>query len=392
MNGSRLLTFAAWTLLAAGMAWTSSAQVPLWINYQGRIVRGGTNFDGVAQFKFKLLNADGTAAFWSNDGSGGAAEPSLAVPISVNRGLFYARLGDTNLANMTPLSASVFTNADLRLRIWVDSGSGFELIAPDQPMAAVGYSMMSANISDAVVTPAKFSSESRAFFVQSAGGAMTGPLTNAFGFYGVGGALSNTMVQAASNGLSVGGGQLAVVSNRVGIGTIAPSAVLEVTGGGADGIVAFMTDGYAVFGTNVDGASAVTSGVGNVYIQNSVEVGSNIHFHGSGIVFPDATIQTTAYTTNAMIATMVGGECDTNRVDILFTTNYVVTGVKVLQTPVIPQTVYVYTNGVLVDTFALTTDRVSRVLSLGLGTFDRLGIACTNVSGTVLFSFEGRRL
>lgn len=149
--------------------------------------------------------------------------------------------------------------------------------------------------------------------------------------------------------------------------------------------------GYTVCGTNAAGAVAVTSGVGNVYIQNNLEIGSNLYCHGAGIVFPDASVQTTAYTTNALVSTMVGGECDTNRVDILFSTNYLITAVKVVQTPIINQSVLVYTNGVVVDTFALTTDKVSRVLSFGLGAYDRLGIACTNINGIVLFSFEGRR-
>jgi hypothetical protein len=150
--------------------------------------------------------------------------------------------------------------------------------------------------------------------------------------------------------------------------------------------------GYTLLGTNAAGATAVTSGVGNVYIQNSLEIGSNLYVRGLGVVFPDATTQTTAYSTNVMPAALVGGECDTNRTDILFSTNYVVTGLKVMQMPVIPQTVQVYTNGILLDSFALTTDRAAHALLFGLGAFDRLGIACTNAAGIVLFSFEGRRI
>lgn len=248
MHGKRTILTALSILLAWGWGWTASAQVPSCINYQGRIIRGGTNFSGTAQFKFKLLNADSSVALWSNDGSdGGAAEPALAVPISVSKGLFYARLGDTNLANMTALSPSVFTNSDLRLRIWVDSGSGSELITPDQVMASVGYSMMSANIEDGVVTPAKLAPESRALFVPMAGGAMAGPLTNAFGFYGTGGVISNASLNAAPDRFSVGADQLVVVSNRVGMGTAAPESPLEVVGGGGEGEIVFKVRS----GTNV---------------------------------------------------------------------------------------------------------------------------------------------
>lgn len=149
--------------------------------------------------------------------------------------------------------------------------------------------------------------------------------------------------------------------------------------------------GYSVFGTNVAGAYAVTSGVGNVYIQNSVEIGSNLYLHGDGLVFPDATIQTTAYVASNIISTLVSGECDTNRLDILASTNYVITGVKIMQSPVIPQMIQIYSNGTTVDAFVFATNTVARSLSFSLAAFDRLGIACTNINGTVLFVFEGRR-
>ena len=38
------------------------AQVPQLINYQGRVAVGTVNFDGSGQFKFALMNANGTAA------------------------------------------------------------------------------------------------------------------------------------------------------------------------------------------------------------------------------------------------------------------------------------------------------------------------------------------
>jgi hypothetical protein len=38
--------------------------------------------------------------------------------------------------------------------------------------------------------------------------------------------------------------------------------------------------GFSVFGTNTTGAASVTSGWGNVYIQHSLEIGSNIYVHG----------------------------------------------------------------------------------------------------------------
>ena len=70
--------------------------------------------------------------------------PAGALPVS--DGLFSVLLGDTNLAHMTQsVPASVFTNTDVRLRIWVsDRTSGFQVLAPDQRLGSTGYAMQSA--------------------------------------------------------------------------------------------------------------------------------------------------------------------------------------------------------------------------------------------------------
>src|SRR5216684_595588 len=88
-------------LLSLGVA---RAQVPPFISYQGRLLSGGTNFSGPGQFKFALVNG---------------SEPTAAVTVVVAGGLFTVLLGDATLANMTAIPATVFTNADVRLRVWV---------------------------------------------------------------------------------------------------------------------------------------------------------------------------------------------------------------------------------------------------------------------------------
>jgi hypothetical protein len=141
--------------------------------------------------------------------------------------------------------------------------------------------------------------------------------------------------------------------------------------------------GYSAFGTNYAGALVATSGVGNVFIQNRLEV-------GAGVVYPDGTAQATAYNTNAVF-TLASGECDTNRVDILFSVNYLVSRVTVFQSPVTDQGVSVFRNGSSVTTFPFTGASTSQTLSVSIDSSDRLGILCTNVNGTILFAFEGRR-
>jgi hypothetical protein len=186
-------------------------------------------------------------------------------------------------------------------------------------------------------------------------------------------------------GLAFVGG-MAFAQERTELG-VADSFVVEGTvGTKADPDVKLA--GYTMFGTNGVGAWSVTSGVGNVYIQNSLEVGSNLFLHGNGIVFPDATTQATAYVAGG---SLLSGECDTNRQDMLFSTNYVITGVKVMQSPIIPQLIQVYVNGSVVDAFSLSSNTAARDVSFNLAAFDRLGISCTNINGTILFCFEGRR-
>ena len=133
------------------------AQVPQLINYQGRVAVGGTNFNGSGQFRFALVNSNGATSFWSNDGtSGGGSQPAASVALAVNNGLYAVLLGDATLPNMTAISSSVFTNVDVRLRVWFNDGvNGSQLLTPDQRIAAVGYAMMAANVPDGVITAAK---------------------------------------------------------------------------------------------------------------------------------------------------------------------------------------------------------------------------------------------
>src|SRR6266849_4770682 len=104
------------------------AQAPQPVKYQGRVTVGGADFDGAGQFKFALVSRDGGTSCWSNDGaSTGGSEPALAVSVPVSNGQYSVLLGDVTVANMAFLPAAVFTNAELRLRVWFDDGThGFQ--------------------------------------------------------------------------------------------------------------------------------------------------------------------------------------------------------------------------------------------------------------------------
>jgi hypothetical protein len=132
-----LATFGCLCLLTTALR----AQVPQLIHHQGRVAVGTVNFQGTGQFRFALVNAAGTTTYWSNDGTSvGGAQPTAAVSLPVTKGLYSVLLGDTALANMTVVLASVFTNADVRLRVWFNDGTnGSQLLTPDQRLAPNGY-------------------------------------------------------------------------------------------------------------------------------------------------------------------------------------------------------------------------------------------------------------
>src|SRR3954465_13727933 len=161
-------------LLTLGLSLVSAdisfSQVPQMINYQGGVMVENKHFNGVGQFKFALVDGGKSTStspatagtreyttFWSNDGSSRAGyEPNAAVPIRVSKGAYSVLLGDTNLANMIPIPPVVFTNSDVRLRVWFNDGeSGFAQLAPDQRIAAVGYAMVAATVPDGSITSAK---------------------------------------------------------------------------------------------------------------------------------------------------------------------------------------------------------------------------------------------
>ncbi len=94
---------------------------------------------------------------WSNDGSGmNGSEPNNAVSLPVSKGLYSVLLGDNTLPYMNVIPYVVFTNNHVRLRVWFSDGvSGFQLLSPDQRIAAVGYAMMAGSVGDGTISNAK---------------------------------------------------------------------------------------------------------------------------------------------------------------------------------------------------------------------------------------------
>jgi len=137
MKHQILNTLAAGVVLLAVQP-SQSAQVPNLVSHQGRVAVNGVNFDGNGQFKFALVNADGSVSYWSNDQtSTGGSEPTDVVSLPVTKGLYSVLLGDNS---MSELPVAVFSNADVRLRVWFNDGIfGFQQLTPDQRLATNGY-------------------------------------------------------------------------------------------------------------------------------------------------------------------------------------------------------------------------------------------------------------
>ena len=218
--------------LLCGVVVTASAQVPPIVHYQGRVAVGGTNFTGNGLFKFALVNSNGTISFWSNDGSSAAgSQPTASVTLPTTNGLYAVLLGDTALAGMTLAVPGVaFTNFDVRLRIWFSDGSGFQQLAPDQRIAAVGYALMAANVPDGAITSNKLANNA-VTAGKIAGGAIFGTnLAN-------NSVTSNQLATSQSLGSSGVNGQLHVYATAAGTPAVSLlGSSSQISTYGADGL------------------------------------------------------------------------------------------------------------------------------------------------------------
>jgi hypothetical protein len=112
------------------------------LNYSGQVAVDGAPFTGTAYLKFAFVDGSGQFSYWSHDGtSANGSEPDGNVSVSVSGGLYSIMIGDTQIAGMGEVDASVFQNHnDVHLRVWFSDGvNGFEQITPDRRFASVPY-------------------------------------------------------------------------------------------------------------------------------------------------------------------------------------------------------------------------------------------------------------
>jgi photosystem II stability/assembly factor-like uncharacterized protein len=211
--------------------------------------------------------------YWSNDGTSVAGgEPANAVPVTVANGLFTLPLGDSTLADMTPLSADVFVHPAVHLRLWFSDGAhGFAQLRPDQPLGAAPYAFAAqkvnevivdtADLVDGSVTAAKLA-PGAVFRLATPDGAQPGALqVNNDGYIGIGTDLPGAALHVVGD-LVVKGDSVQLESARTELGWETTASADYATAMGrnstASGLAATAAGSY----TTASGAYAVALGRG----------------------------------------------------------------------------------------------------------------------------------
>jgi len=124
---------AAGTVIATAAA---TGNTPETLEYSGRVVIAGQPFNGTGNFKFVLLNRDGTR-LWSNSDTAAPIKegiPSGSVALAVHEGVYHVRLGDSGLG-MTPLPKSFVGDQQVsQVGTWFDDGThGWSFLGYSNP-------------------------------------------------------------------------------------------------------------------------------------------------------------------------------------------------------------------------------------------------------------------
>jgi hypothetical protein len=188
--------------------------------------------------------------YWSNDGTSSAGgEPSAAVAIAVSQGLYAVLLGDSALPNMTPIPTAALNHPDVRLRVWFNDGShGFQLLAPNQRLAAAPYALLANSVAAGAITsagiaPGAIGSSELASSISLNGNVTVDNANLNAGTPSPGLTFGNGATEAISSKRTAGGNQFGLDfytagqkkvsltrTGNVGIGVAAPIEKLEIDG------------------------------------------------------------------------------------------------------------------------------------------------------------------
>lgn len=102
---------------------------------------------------------------WSNDGTSIAgSEPAGAITTPVTNGLFTLAVGDSSVAGMSAVDASLFRQRGLALRLWFSDGAnGFSALDPIQPLTEApraAFALTADTVATGSVGPAELANQS----------------------------------------------------------------------------------------------------------------------------------------------------------------------------------------------------------------------------------------
>jgi len=108
------------------------------LDYQGKVLLNDIPFTGNGLFKFAISDSGNTTNYWAHDGTG-VGEPAGSITNPVWNGLFSVILGSSP---MTPIDSSTFNSTNSRyLRVWFNSGAGFNEMLPSQKIVGGAYAI-----------------------------------------------------------------------------------------------------------------------------------------------------------------------------------------------------------------------------------------------------------
>jgi hypothetical protein len=223
------------------------------------VQNAGANYSGVTVSLSPPPQSLQFVTYWSNDGTSFAGgEPTATVAVPVVNGLYTVLLGDSTLPNMTPVPTAALNHPDVRLRVWFNDGShGFQLLAPDQRLAAAPYALLANAVSAGAITsagiaPGAIGSSQLASSISLNGNVTVDNANLNAGTPSPGLIFGNSGNEAISSKRTAGGNQFGLdfytaaqkrvsvtQSGNVGIGVAAPVEKLDI-------------DGAAVFGNTAN--------------------------------------------------------------------------------------------------------------------------------------------
>lgn len=108
-----------------------ASSVPSVISFQGRLLDTGTPITATKNMRFEIVN-NSDAVIWQSHALN-------STQVYVNRGIYFIKLGDTSLVNMSALELSnIDQNVTLNLRVYVEGTQ----LTPDIFFSATPYAFI----------------------------------------------------------------------------------------------------------------------------------------------------------------------------------------------------------------------------------------------------------